>query len=293
MNWWQIRLRCRREALEEIEDLLLELGAQSLSIADAGDEPLYEPLPGETPLWSESVVTATFDPITDIAALEARLRDRFPSVADSGIETLPLAEQDWSESYKQHFEPIACAPGLWIVPSWCEPPEPEAINIRLDPGMAFGTGGHATTALCLAALAARPPTAASVIDYGCGSGILAIAALRLGAREVFAVDIDPQALRACEANLEANGIEAEGCRVMLPEALGDTQCDLLIANILAGPLLELAPDFARRVRKGGRILLSGILKPQAKTIQSAYAKQFDLDPAQSRGDWTCLGGVRK
>lgn len=269
------------------------MGALSLSIADAGDEPLFEPLPGEMPLWRESVVSATFDADVDTGAVEQAL---IPAVTPASLAAVAwerLAEEDWSESYKDHFAPLACAPGLWIVPSWCQPPEPDAVNIRLDPGMAFGTGSHATTALCLARLAARPPQGLDVIDYGCGSGILAVAACKLGARQLRAIDIDPQALRACADNLERNGIDPAIYRICAPAELDDRPCDLLLANILAGTLTGLAPDFARRLRPGGRILLSGILKQQAKTIQSVYDQWFEFEPASVRDDWICLDGTRK
>ena len=292
MTWWQIRLVCHRDQLDAIEDRLLELGAQSLSLTDAGDEPLFEPLPGEMPLWQESVVRATFDSAVDRESVDRELQRLMPEASfDPAWEF--LQEENWRESYKQHFEPLACGPGLWIVPSWCQPPEPDAINIRLDPGMAFGTGTHATTALCLARLAAQPPRDLDVIDYGCGSGILAIAAGKLGARRLRAVDIDPQALRACADNFERNQIDPALYQLFDPSRLDESPCDLLLANILAGTLTDLATDFASRVRPGGRILLSGILKPQAEAIQSAYQNWFEFEPASIQDDWVCLDGTRR
>jgi ribosomal protein L11 methyltransferase len=203
-----------------------------------------------------------------------------------------LQDQDWNQAYKQHFHPLQCAPDLWIVPSWSEPPDPAATIIRLDPGLAFGTGSHPTTALCLAWLGTSDIDDRRVIDFGCGSGILAIAAIKLGARQVIAVDIDAQALTACHSNMEVNGIDSEQIQVMPPEELDESTVDLLLANILAGPLVRLAPRFAGLVEPGGQILLSGILKTQLEDIQLAYQPYFNLAPASYREDWVCISGNR-
>ena len=292
MAWWRVSLTCPAERLEAVETALLGLGAESLSLADAGDEPIFEPLPGDTPVWRESIVSALFDDRTDPDSLQIELQRALPPELAGGIRRERLDDADWEQAYRRHFEPLQIAPSLWIVPSWCEPPDPDAIVIRLDPGLAFGTGGHPTTALCLEWLAAHPPAAATVVDYGCGSGILAIAARRLGAASVTAVDIDPQALAASAANLAANGIAGE-VRLCLPDDLPPTAVDLLIANIVAAPLIALAPEFARRVRPGGEILLSGILKGQLDEIQSAYSGDFRLAAPRARGDWICLFGQRR
>lgn len=292
MTWWQFSLNCQASELEQVEDLLLQLGALSLSIADAGDEPIYEPPPGSTPLWRESVLTATFDAGSDAKTLMHQISSELPAHMAASLRQHGLEERDWEEAYKKHFQPIQCAPDLWIVPSWCEPPEPRATIIELDPGLAFGTGSHPTTALCLAWLAANPPRGNQVIDYGCGSGILAIAALKLGARTVIAVDIDVQALSASEANLRANGIDAGSVQIGYPQDMADQPTDLLIANILAGPLVELAPRFAAMVKPGGQILLSGILKSQLEDIQLAYRTDFRLAQAETIADWACVSGTR-
>ncbi len=292
MSWWQFSLDCRAGDLEPVEELMQALGALSISIRDAADEqPIYEPPPGSEPVWESSVLTATFDAGLDPDELQQSIADGLPAGLAASLRRGSLREQDWERAYRQHFEPVECAPGLWIVPSWLEPPEPRATVIRLDPGLAFGTGGHPTTALCLEWLASRELAGLDVIDYGCGSGILAIAAALRGAARVTAVDIDPQALAACAANLERNGIAAE--RVLVgepgtPLAAGD----LLVANILAGPLVEFAPRFAELVRAGGKILLSGILRPQLEAIIAAYEPRFELEPATQRGDWVCIGGSK-
>ena len=292
MSWWQFSLNCQASELEQIEQLMQDLGALSLSLADAGDEPIYEPLPGTTPVWRQSIVTATFDAANSAEVLYQQISSALPSHLVSSLRQHSLQEQDWEQAYRQHFQPIQCAPDLWIVPSWSEPPDPDATIIKLDPGLAFGTGSHPTTALCLGWLAANGAKGMRVIDYGCGSGILSIAAFKLGAERVNAVDIDEQALCASEANLRMNGIDSERVSLALPEDMEREAADLLMANILAGPLMELADRFAGLLRPGGNILLSGILKSQLEDIQLAYRPSFRLDPPKSREDWVCISGQR-
>ena len=292
MAWWQFSLNCQASELEQVENLMMGLGAVSISLSDAGDEPIYEPLPGDNPVWQESIVAATFDGASDHEFLYQQLTSELPDHLAHGVRLKTLQDQDWNQAYKQHFHPLQCAPDLWIVPSWSEPPDPAATIIQLDPGLAFGTGSHPTTALCLAWLGTNDIDDRRVIDFGCGSGILAIAAIKLGARQVIAVDIDAQALTACHSNMEVNGINSEQIQVMPPEALDESAVDLLIANILAGPLVRLASRFAELVKPGGQILLSGILKTQLEDIQLAYRPYFNLDPASYRDDWVCVSGNR-
>lgn len=292
MAWWQFSLSCQASELERVENLLQELGAQSISLSDAGDDPIYEPLPGDTPVWHESIVTGIFDAALDHEELYQQLLAALPEHLAAGVFYQRLKDQDWEQAYRQHFKPLRCAPNLWIVPSWCKPPDPEAIVIRLDPGMAFGTGGHATTAICLAWLAAFDCNDLDVIDYGCGSGILAITACKRGAKRVMAIDIDSQALRACQSNMRINAIDTQLIHTALPGELDEIPVDLLLANILAGPLIRLAPRFASLVKSGGRILLSGILKTQLKEIQLAYQPYFKLDPACAREEWIGVSGKR-
>ncbi len=292
MAWWQLSLNCQASELEQVEDLMLGLGALSISLSDAGDEPIYEPLPGDNPVWQESIVAATFDDANDHEFLYRQLTSELPDHLAGSVRLKTLQDQDWDQAYKQHFQPLQCAPGLWIVPSWSEPPDPGATNIQLDPGLAFGTGSHPTTALCLAWLGANKIDFRDVIDYGCGSGILAIAAIKLGAQKVTAVDIDTQALTACTSNMQVNGINSSQIQVVLPEELDVSAADLLIANILAGPLVNLAPRFAELVKPGGQILLSGILDTQFEELQLAYQPYFKLDPASYRDEWVCISGNR-
>ena len=293
MTWWQFSLDCRASELELVEDLMASLGALSISISDAADEPIYEPLPGTTPVWQESIVTATFDAASDPDELQTRIASALPSRLKPGLRRGSLQDQDLEQAYRQHFEPIRCAPGLWIVPSWTEPPDNDAIVVRLDPGLAFGTGTHPTTALCLAWLAEHPPHGELVVDYGCGSGILAVAACKLGAKLALAIDIDAQALEACAANRERNAIGEDRLRICAPRDVAPGSADLLIANILAAPLIEYAPRFAGMLRSGGRILLSGILESQLAQIESAYRDYFELEPASRREEWVCIGGTRR
>ena len=292
MSWWQFSLHCPAEELDRVEALLLDMGALSISLADAGDEPIYEPLPGDQPVWSESIITGTFDAKLDPEDLQQQLASALPASLGASLTRDQLKEQDWELAYREHFKPIKCAEGLWIVPSWCEAPDPDAVQITLVPGGAFGTGTHPTTALCLGWLAEQSLDDSDVIDFGCGSGILAIAAIKLGAKLVRAVDIDTQALLATEDNARRNAIEADRIRIEAPTKLSDEPTDVLLANILAGPLIELAPEFARRVRPGGKIMLSGILKTQLEDIQSAYRTSFILDKPRCRGDWAGLSGTR-
>lgn len=271
---------------------MLELGAISISLRDAADEPIYEPLPGDTPVWRESIVTATFNQNCDLESLAQLMAARLPAQLAGGITHSSFHDQDWIQAYRQHFKPLQVAPELWIVPSWSDPPDPAATIIRLDPGLAFGTGSHPTTALCLAWLATEDLDNLRVIDFGCGSGILAIAAIKLGARHVEAIDIDEQALSACKSNMKTNAIDAQQIKVSLPANAGSASVDLLLANILAGPLMDLATRFSALVRPGGKILLSGILLSQLNDIQSVYSEYFELEPASYRDDWVCIAGSR-
>ena len=292
MTWRQLSLSCQASELEQVEDLLMELGALSISLSDAADEPIYEPLPGESPVWSESIVTATFGEDCDHESLAHQLAASLPRHLADRVTAGGFDDEDWVQAYRQHFGPLQAGEDLWIVPSWTQPPDPGATIIQLDPGLAFGTGSHPTTALCLAWLAAHNLDMLDVIDFGCGSGILAIAAIKLGAKRVQAIDIDEQALTACKSNMEMNAIDPLQIQTGLPDEIDSEAADLLLANILAGPLLQLAVRFAELVKPGGKILLSGILLSQLDDIQSAYSEYFDLDPATTREDWVCISGRR-
>jgi ribosomal protein L11 methyltransferase len=293
MSWRQLSLTCQANQLAEVEDLLMELGALSISLSDAGDEPIYEPLPGDNPIWPESIVSATFAEDSDPEQIAQLLMAKLPAGLTQSVKHDSFQDCDWQQAYRQHFKPLQCAPSLWIVPSWIEPPDPQATIVQLDPGLAFGTGSHPTTALCLAWLAEQQLENLELIDFGCGSGILAIAAIKLGASRVLAVDIDQQALVACQSNMEMNAITNEQIQVSLPEAMAADRVDLLMANILSGPLVELSSRFADLVKPDGKIVLSGILISQLQDIQSAYSEFFELNPARVDGDWACIDGSRR
>lgn len=293
MAWWQLSVRCSEQELEKTEDILLELGALCLTISDAQDEPIYEPLPGHTPMWSISVVTGLFDQKHTLESLYDDLVKKLPEHQVQSIKKHQLEDQVWERAFLDQFKPTRFGENLWICPSWHQPPQAEACNIILDPGIAFGTGSHPTTALCLEYLDSHPPEDKSVIDYGCGSGILAIAAYKLGARYVSSIDIDPQALTSTARNAERNAIDPEDLHISLPQQQAVEAADLLIANILSGPLIELEPLFASLIRPSGHLLLSGILVTQADTILQAYQKHFELDAVKIKEDWCCITGTRK
>lgn len=269
------------------EDALLAAGATSITLEDAGDDPVLEPPPGSTPLWPSVRIKALFDAAVDPDALRA-------SFPDASFE--PVADRAWEREWLKDFRPMRFGRRLWICPGGQRPPldarASETCLIELDPGLAFGTGTHPTTALCLEWLDSEALPGTFVIDYGCGSGVLAIAALKLGAAAALAIDIDPQALIATRENAARNDV-AEHLTVALPDDAAARKGDILLANILAEPLLELAPAFAERVGAGGRVVLSGILQSQAAPVASRYAAWFDMRPAIVRADWALLHGVRR
>ncbi|HKU17553.1 MAG TPA: 50S ribosomal protein L11 methyltransferase [Steroidobacteraceae bacterium] len=269
------------------EDALLAAGAASITLEDAGDDPVLEPPPGTTPLWPHVRIKALFDAGTDPDALRAL----FP-----GATFEHVADRAWEREWLKDFRPMRFGQRLWICPGGQRPQldasaAPPCL-VELDPGLAFGTGTHPTTALCLEWLDSAPLTGKYVVDYGCGSGVLAIAALKLGAATALAVDIDPQALIATRDNAARNHV-AGRLDVALPDAAAGAQADILLANILAEPLLDLAPAFAERVTTGGSLVLSGLLQNQAGPVASRYAAWFDMRPATVRDDWALLYGMRR
>jgi ribosomal protein L11 methyltransferase len=240
--------------------------------------------------WQLNRICALFDAGLDYHSLA---RD---ACANAGLSPMPvlvsesIPEQDWVRATQQQFNPIQISERLWIVPSWSEPPAPDAINLRLDPGLAFGTGTHPTTWQCLRWLDENLDEGQSVLDYGCGSGVLAIAAKRLGAGKVSGVDLDPNALRASRENAGLNNVSAE---FLAPGALPDTEYDVVLANILANPLRVLAPLLASRTRPNGAIVLAGILQSQSEAVRLAYAPWFDLTGSRVRDGWICMSGARR
>ncbi|MBS4018555.1 50S ribosomal protein L11 methyltransferase [Azonexus hydrophilus] len=295
MAWQNVSFLTDAASAEPVCDALLELGALSASIedADAGtpdEQPQFgEPGSVTTPGWAHSRVVALFEPDADVAVMLAE------AAAQAGLEVVPaftaepVEEQNWVQLTQAQFDPIRVSGRLWIVPSWHESPDPSAINLVLDPGMAFGTGSHPTTRLCLEWLERTITGGESLLDYGCGSGILAIAAAKLGAAAVAGVDIDPQAVEAANANAASNDVVARFADSA--EALAG-EYDVVVANILSNPLRVLAPAICAHVRAGGRLALSGILREQAEEIIAVYAPWIPLQVADVREDWVCLAGVK-
>lgn len=295
MGWQNISFLTDASHAEPMCDALLEAGALSASIedADAGtpdEKPQFgEPDSINTPAWMHSRLVVLLEPDADIEAIlgEASTAVGLDSVPDFTVDS--VEEQNWVQLTQSQFEPIQISGRLWIVPSWHETPDPSAVNLILDPGMAFGTGSHPTTRLCLEWLEREVIEGCSVLDYGCGSGILAIAAARLGAGNVAGVDIDPQAVEAARANAERNGVVARFADSAAPVA---GEYDLVVANILSNPLRVLAPAICAHVRSGGRLALSGILREQADEITAIYSQWIPLSVAGTREDWVCLSGVK-
>jgi ribosomal protein L11 methyltransferase len=292
MPWLQLELEATPDTADMLSDFLQEAGAAAVTLQDAADQPLFEPPPGTTPLWHSTRVIGLFDSDTDIPAILERLQAAFGDHPLPAWHLNPLEDRDWVRAWLDDFQPMRFGERLWIVPTGYTPPAPEAVNILLDPGLAFGTGTHPTTAMCLRWLDAHPPVDQEVIDYGCGSGILAIAACRLGARQVAGVDTDPQALLATRDNARKNGVE-DCISVFLPADFDSPPVPLLLANILAGPLVNLAPRFAERVQRGGQLVLSGILAEQAAAVMAAYAPAFDMQLTEQQDQWVCLTGTRR
>jgi len=292
MSWLQLRLAITPEQAPALEDQLLELGAVSVTFMDAEDQPIFEPDLGTTPLWSNTHLLALFEADTDGKALLQHLRLLWQ--ADLPAHELEqIEDQDWERSWMDNFHPMRFGQRLWIVPSWHAAPEPDAVNLLLDPGLAFGTGTHPTTSLCLQWLDAQQLQGKTLIDFGCGSGILAIAGLLLGAEHAVGTDIDVQALDASRDNAQRNQIADEHFDLYLPENMPAEPADVLVANILAGPLVSLAPQLASLVKPGGLLALSGILAEQTDEILQAYQGDFELDPVAEQDGWIRVSGKRR
>lgn len=292
MPWLQVTFTIDRERAPLVEAALQNAGALAVTLVDAGDEPQLEPLPGTTPLWSRVEVIALFPDDRTSREQARRLADTLAAELAAHPRIERLEDQVWERVWLSDFAPARFGSRLWICPRGQAPDAADAVVVELDPGLAFGTGHHPTTALCLTWLDAADLAGTTLIDYGCGSGILAIAALRLGAARAIAVDHDPQALEATLANASENGV-AERLLVCTPETMPDWQADVLVANILPGPLIELASRLATLNRPGGSLALSGILREQAGDVAAAYAERFDLAPPRFQDDWALLSGCRK
>ena len=293
MSWIQLRMDSHPEQVEQLEALMLASGSVAVTLEDNANQPVLEPAVGETPLWGQTRLTGLYPADTDMAAVLARFPDELLARCNQRIEI--LEDKDWEREWMQHYQPMQFGKRLWVCPGWLEPPDPDAVNLLLDPGLAFGTGTHPTTALCLTELDSLPLRNQVVVDYGCGSGILAVAALKLGAAEALGVDNDPQALAASRDNAGRNGVEPGLFSVALPGQYDadhwQQRADTVIANILAGPLMALSDTLLHCLKPGGTLMLSGLLATQAPGLIEHYGPRIPLHIAGERDDWVCLRGT--
>ena len=295
MAWVSLKIEAQDNTADLISDTLMSLGALSAIIEDANAETIDEqPIfgePGDPPpgIWQQNLVSALFDEGVDIKQIMADLASE-TKLTHLSFTTENIAEQDWVRATQSQFDPIKITEDLWIVPTWHDAPNPKALNIVLDPGLAFGTGSHPTTHLCLAWLKKTVKSDDTVLDYGCGSGILAIAAKKLGASSVAGTDIDAQAIQASLYNAEQNAVAANFYHASEYQS---QEFDIVVANILSSALSVLAPALARSCKAGGKIALSGILKEQAEIVSEIYAQWFDMNPPQYMDAWVLLTGIKK
>lgn len=290
MDWLALSIEVPRDRAERAEQTLEECGALAVTLSDAGDAPVLETAPGETPLWPTVRLTGLYargtDPDGVRQALAAALDD-----AGAALESVALADREWTRAWMDRFGPMRFGDRLWILPRRAKEPAGDGVYVRLDPGLAFGTGTHTTTALCLEWLDAHSVTGATVIDYGCGSGVLGIAAARLGAARVWCLDHDPQAITATRDNARVNGV-SERLHVCGPGEMPAINADVLLANILFQPLLELGQRFASSLAPGGRLVMSGLLDTQAGPLVDGYRDHFTDFRITTRDGWSRVTAVR-
>jgi len=293
MPWLQLRLTTTEKHADAIGDALMKLGALSVTLMDAEDVPILEPAPGETPLWQNIEMMVLFDAEIDTKVVLSQWKSDSHSKYTSNEKFELLEDKDWEREWMDLFEPMKFGERLWICPSWKPVPDETAVNVMLDPGLAFGTGTHPTTALCLQWLDSLDLKGKTVIDYGCGSGILAIAALKLGASKVYAMDIDSQAVIATIDNAKRNDVFDERLEVGKPELIDGVVVDVVVANILAGPLNELAESISTHCVSHGKLALSGLLDSQAESTRETYLQWFDMDTPAYQEEWSRLTGLKK
>jgi ribosomal protein L11 methyltransferase len=292
MPWIQLTVSAPEKHAPNIGDMLEGNGAMAVTYRDAQDNPIFEPPLGELVYWQETLVTGLFPAETNLAPVIANLKKSSYFKDGFNYKTDQLEDKDWEREWMDNFHPIQFGKRLWVCPTWREIPDPAAVNIMLDPGMAFGTGTHPTTALCLGWLDGQDLADKTVVDFGCGSGILAIGALLLGAKRAVGIDIDKQALLASMENAERNGV-AEQLEVYLPSNQPTLKADVVAANILAGPLQELAQVITDYVAEGGELVMSGILERQIPAVQAAYQEHFEFSPPQVKDGWVMLHAQRR
>lgn len=292
MPWIQLRLSANEETAEKYSDWLSACGAQAVTFIDAKDTPIYEPLPGDEVIyWNNTVVMGLYDASHDMDKVLNYLKSIHPDKAKMVYKLEQLEDKDWEREWMDNFHPMKFGQRLWICPSWRDVPDPSAVNVMLDPGLAFGTGTHPTTALCLTWLDGVDLVGKTVVDFGCGSGILSLAALKLGAKQVIGIDIDPQALQASLENAKRNQCE-DRLALFLPKDQPEFKADVVVANILAGPLRELAPVIINYLASNGVLALSGVLEEQAEQLQTQYAEFCQMDAIAVQDEWVRLSGVR-
>lgn len=292
MPWIQLTIEAEEQQLSQLEDALLSQGALAVTLQDNADQPLFEPPPGEIPVWKNTRVTGLFEADKNMNQVAQGLCNELGLIELPTHKIEALEDKDWEREWLENFKPMQFGKRLWVCPSGHSLPDVDGVFLHLDPGLAFGTGTHETTHLCLEWLDSLELTGLKVIDYGCGSGILGIAALLLGAENVEGIDNDPQALIASRDNATRNSVENR-FDLYTPENNPKNQADVLVANILAGPLMALSEAIAEQVKPGGYIALSGVLASQAYEVSAHYKERFDLSPIVQLGDWVRIQGQKK
>ncbi|HGJ5876815.1 MAG TPA: 50S ribosomal protein L11 methyltransferase [Arsenophonus sp.] len=293
MPWIQIRLNSTAEHAEALSDTLTEAGAVAVTFQDSYNNPVFEPLPGETRLWGDTDVIGLFDAGSDMTQVIHQLESHTLLGKNFVHKIEQIEDKDWEHEWMNNFHPMQFGHKLWICPSWCDIPDANVVNVILDPGLAFGTGIHPTTSLCLKWLDSLNLKDKTVIDFGCGSGILAIAALKLGAKKAIGIDIDPQAILASHNNAERNNVADKLVLYLAKDQPDNLTAGIVIANILAGPLRELAGTIAKLTNSNGLLGLSGILASQAEAVITAYQQQFNIDPIIAKEGWCRITGTKK
>ncbi len=286
MPWQELTLRAAKQQSVDIEDLLERLGAIAITLRDADGSPLFEPAPGETPLWNVVSITALFEEGADVQMVLAQLPEGVHG------QTGHLADRVWEREWLENFKPMQFGRRLWICPTWSEVTEVDSIVLRLDPGLAFGSGTHETTRLCLEWLDGQTLNDQTLLDYGCGSGVLSLAAVLLGCDKVIAVDIDEQARLATGRNAERNDIGGERLLICSPESIPDIKFDVVVSNILSEVIMELSTALVGFLEDGGRLAVSGILSRQQAAVAESFGADITWGVATRRGDWVCLHGIK-
>jgi ribosomal protein L11 methyltransferase len=292
MSWQEITFELNSRQATSYEDALMSLGALSVTLRDAADQPLLEPAPETTPLWDQVLLTAMFESSADAGLVAYKLKEALELDAVPSYQLSVLEDREWRRTWMDYFEPMQFGRRLWICPSGYErPQQQDAVIVDLDPGLAFGTATHPTTALCMQWLDESSVGGKTIIDFGCGSGVLAIAAAKLGAGKVFAVDTDPQAQQATLENARSNHV-IDKITVCEPQKITPGSADILIANILLEPLLLLREQFSLLLKHGGKIVLSGILAEQRRMLETAYSSDFDFQTCEQQEEWVRLVALK-